>query len=547
MLKIGMGVILFGALVVLIQLNDPPTNSPVIAYQRLSDVSLTTTAEAEWGAKRPESALLLLDYVIENDRADKAKAVTMREQIFQQLATDNSPVSRVRATGWAANSAGGNSFERLAGSTVADAVLYGEISELSRQGALDANPDDLVSDLGKISGMAAVFPPAEATITLAKAARRADAFNGPLTRQYRQLLTPMVAEPKSSMAVEKFKDNFMPLFELAKRCRTWGEFQTILFQADSPDQLKVLTKMVSASPATSKRFSQILTVAAREGRATTAACIDDIMRQGPKRLDALYTSLSKGSAGLRFAIDYPNFQVPAAGRAKTTPPSALDNLQEKYQSMRLQYGALIPAMRYLTIALLCSMLILVIVPGRYLEKLIARPGTDIAPGAMHYFLTALAVGVVLSGLAYLLALTAPAATDAAAVATSTSPGAPGDTTASAASSTDNAILSGIVVIISLVIHAIVWFIVRSKIRVVEDDMEAGNELQLKRLDNLDVYLDLPLFTGLALTVVAFILITLNAGMSRHFAYTSTVVGILSAVSLRIRYVYPLKERLLQPK
>jgi uncharacterized membrane protein len=64
---------------------------------------------------------------------------------------------------------------------------------------------------------------------------------------------------------------------------------------------------------------------------------------------------------------------------------------------------------------------------------------------------------------------------------------------------------------------------------------------------MDVFFDLPLFTGLALTVVAFILITLNAGMSRHFAYTSTVVGILSAVSLRIRYLYPLKERLIQPR
>jgi len=68
---------------------------------------------------------------------------------------------------------------------------------------------------------------------------------------------------------------------------------------------------------------------------------------------------------------------------------------------------------------------------------------------------------------------------------------------------------------------------------------------LKRLENLDVFLDLPLFTGLALTVCAFILITLNAGMSRHFAYTATVVGILSAVSLRIRYQYPLRERLTQ--
>ena len=92
---------------------------------------------------------------------------------------------------------------------------------------------------------------------------------------------------------------------------------------------------------------------------------------------------------------------------------------------------------------------------------------------------------------------------------------------------------------------IVWFFVRGKIRQVEDDERATPLLRLKRLENLDVFLDLPLFTGLALTVFAFILITLDAGMSRHFAYTSTVVGILSAVSLRIWYQYPLKERLIQ--
>ena len=93
----------------------------------------------------------------------------------------------------------------------------------------------------------------------------------------------------------------------------------------------------------------------------------------------------------------------------------------------------------------------------------------------------------------------------------------------------------------------VWFYVRKKIRFVEDDESEAPALRLKRLENLDIFFDLPLYTGLALTVIALILIALNAGMSRLFAYTSTVVGILSAVSLRIRYVFPLKERLIQVK
>ena len=150
------------------------------------------------------------------------------------------------------------------------------------------------------------------------------------------------------------------------------------------------------------------------------------------------------------------------------------------------------------------------------------------------------VGAVLAVLAYLLSI--------AVRPTIEQPPVPGETGVVVTGQTqDSAFLSGTVVLLSLAIHAVVWFFVRGKIRQIEDDDAAPTELRLKRLENLDVFLDLPLFTGLALTVIAFILITLNAGMSRHFAYTSTVVGILSAVSLRIRYQYPLKERLIAGK
>jgi hypothetical protein len=188
--------------------------------------------------------------------------------------------------------------------------------------------------------------------------------------------------------------------------------------------------------------------------------------------------------------------------------------------------------------------VLVVIPGRYLEKLIARPGGPVAaPGALHYLLSALAVGLVLAGLAYLLSLAVHHDIEPPGVASATGEAA----TTTAGERADSAFLSGTVVLLSLAIHAVVWFFVRGKIRLVEDDEGAAAALRLKRLENLEVFLDLPLFTGLGLTVIAFILITLDAGMSRHFAYTSTVVGILSAVSLRIRYVYPLKERLIQVK
>lgn len=541
-LKVCWGAVLLVALVAVVQLADPPTDSPAARFQRLPDVSLKSMTEAEWAAGRTDAALLLLDHIIESDLPEKAQAVEARREIFAKLASENTPMSRLKATGWAAVMSRGNAFENLAGSTVADAALYGEIAELARQGGLEGNQDEFIAALNSIRGIASVFPPAEGAMTLAKAARSAGALNDPLTKQLRQMLGLMQSDPKSALAVEKFKENFMPMFELAKRCRTWGEFQVILQQADSPDQMKVLTKMASASPDAAKRLSQVLAVAAHAERATSLQCLDYILRQGPKGLDALYAAIGKGAAGLKFVVDHPSATPQDLTRVAKSHQSPLDSLQDRYQSLRYRYGAAASAMKYLVIAVLCGLLVLTVVPGRYLEKLIARPGSRIAaPGPVHYLLVALAVGAVLSGLAYLLSMAARPAAEPSSVTATT-----GENAVPVASEQGgSAFLTGTVVLLSLAIHAVVWFYARGKIREVEDDEAAGPALRLKRLENLDIFLDLPLFTGLALTVVAFILITLNAGMSRHFAYTSTVVGILSSVSLRIRYQYPLKERLIQ--
>jgi len=500
------------------------------------------TASAERAAGRSGVALLLLDYVIENDLPDKPQATKLRGEVFTQLSTENTPVSRLKATGWAAVLGGGNSFESLAGSTVADAVLYGDIAQVAREGGFEGYQDEFTGALNSILGMAIVFPPAEGTITLAKAARRTGAINESLLTQLRQMLAPMQADPKSALAVEKFKDNFMPMFELARHCRTWGEFETILRQADSSDQLKVLTKMASGTPAASKRLAQVLAVAARDGRSAAAGCIDLIMRQGSKGLDTLYAAIGKGATGLQFVAQHPELTPRSLGRVAKAHPSVLDTMQEKYQALRYQYGTMVPFVKYLVVAILCGLVVLMVVPGQYLEKLIARPGTTLAaPSPIHFLLSALAVGVVVAALAYLFSLVVrPTMEPSAVTALAGETGAP-----AVGERTDSAFLSGTVVLISLAIHVVVWFFVRGKIRQVEDDERATAKLRLKRLENLDVFLDLPLFTGLALTVFAFILITLDAGMSRHFAYTSTVVGILSAVSLRIWYQYPLKERLIQ--
>src|SRR5439155_23967786 len=84
--------------------------------------------------------------------------------------------------------------------------------------------------------------------------------------------------------------------------------------------------------------------------------------------------------------------------------------------MRSHYGSSVPLLKYLLISILCGLFVLVFVPGQYLEKLIARPGSTLhAPSPIHFLLSALAVGVVLALLAYLLSLAVRPAVEPSAV------------------------------------------------------------------------------------------------------------------------------------
>jgi len=212
-LRFIFGVLLFGALIVVVQFVDSPLGTPAAKYKRLPDASLQQIADADLAAGRSSSALLLLDYAIENDSGQKQKAVDARQRIFAQLASQNTPTSRLKATGWAA-ALGGNSFENLAGTTVADGALYGDIAELARQGGLEGNHDGFISALDGVAGMAGVFPPAEGAITLTKAARVAGAINDPLIVQLTPMLNNMQSDPRSGIAVEKFR-------EISCRCSNW--------------------------------------------------------------------------------------------------------------------------------------------------------------------------------------------------------------------------------------------------------------------------------------------------------------------------------------
>ena len=71
------------------------------------------------------------------------------------------------------------------------------------------------------------------------------------------------------------------------------------------------------------------------------------------------------------------------------------------------------------------------------------------------------------------------------------------------------------------------------------------ELKLKQLENAEIFFDIPLYVGLFGTVSAFLVMTFSPQSSRLIAYSSTLIGIIFSLVLRLSLQYPMKRRLLR--
>jgi len=69
------------------------------------------------------------------------------------------------------------------------------------------------------------------------------------------------------------------------------------------------------------------------------------------------------------------------------------------------------------------------------------------------------------------------------------------------------------------------------------------EMKLKELESAEIFFDIPLYVGLFGTVSAFLVMTFSPQSSRLIAYSSTLIGIIFSLVLRLSLQYPLRRKL----
>lgn len=516
----------------------------------LPEHDLRSMAEEFWSQGQEETAVMVLDYIIDQEMADKASALQRRQEFVKKLEQDQTPIGRLKSAGWGLASGEVKNWESLAGSTVGDLFVYGDLRDLTRELAFENDTDEFAVALSALGLAATLFPPADAAISMVKGLKKAGVLAESVIKQLSKVAKTIDTTSDAGKKIEYLKEALLPFYDLSKHTKTWAGYATLIKHTDSLDQVKAITKIAGYRPGNSKKLSQILSVASTNVANGGKRSLDVILTNGQKGMDSLYAAIRKGPKGLKFIADHPTLATRGlknVGKATIWGRHEWDNFaRDLAVQATLIKASLMAAFTFL----LCWLLTPQYIFQRILPCKTAPASLSGAPAAFSSWpstatrIIASPVGFALGAgfLIFLIILlqSGLGGTAASISATFSEDGgyAPSGNPAS------SPVLSSLMVVLPLGVQLAIWISVRNKL--VDIDQSGDScRLQLKRLENLDTFLDLPLYAGLALTVCSFLIINYNPGVSRLLAYISTVVGIIAAVSLRINIVHPLKERLLK--
>ncbi len=77
-----------------------------------------------------------------------------------------------------------------------------------------------------------------------------------------------------------------------------------------------------------------------------------------------------------------------------------------------------------------------------------------------------------------------------------------------------------------------------------DSSLSSAAIKLKKLQNAGTFMDLPLYIGLFGTVSSFLVITYSPSSGKLIAYSSTLVGIIASMVLRVLVLYPAQNHII---
>ena len=508
---------------VLISLPGQLKSSSNTEFPESEDFNFRIQAEKLWNNGDSEGALILLQTALDFKTDDHAAVTETHNEYLHKIKERNSALGKLKAFGFSFLTGQVNSFEELAGSSVADFFLYGDIRDLGRELIFEDRADPFITSLSAAGLLTSIFPPCDASVSILKSAKKSNILTATLKQQITKSMEPLLKGTKSlsTASLKMALDSLKPVMNLAGKCKTWKQLSLFLKNCNNLKQLKFINKVLEV-PGNSQKLSRILVMLNKFPQSSQAA-LGFIRNYGQKGMDTLYGALRKGPKSLQFLIKNPKKALRAGKNAVKANQLAYNSLETSWLDLKKKYGTLAEILRFGLIGMCIALVFL----------LFKKSGKSVEVSKSSKLNLALIIaGIILSLFLVKQNLSSNAEFENAGLSQTHN-------------SSDNFPAVSSLVLFLVFVAAQAWAFFRIKNELLEISLETKISVKLKMIDNAEFYFDLPIYLGLCGTVFSFVILTFDPSGSRMLAYGTTVSGILLSLYLRGVLLMPLKKELVK--
>lgn len=544
-----------------------PTGEVVFsdALSSLPDADLR--AEAEILAKKGDyiSALNILDYIIEADLPDKIAAEQLKNEYLVIIERKNSlwgkSFSTIKGLLWAKP----DDIYSLVGSMAGDLVVYGDIRDLAREIMFEDDPDEFIILFSSI-GIAATATPLDIGASLIKTAKKIAVLSKPLVNQ---ILVILQGIKNTTAPLAKLEEASLPFYYLWQNSKkSFNTFLPMLRASTDVKQIKLLAQ-IAEKGTNAKKLSEVLTIAPTLGTQFNKQFFDFLTQYGQKGVDILYASMRKGRQGAELLIKHPWLKTSATRKVlfgsekigKLTlkgTPIAIRVFIDKIRDFTRDFPSTFMLIKYVFMAILSIILLLLLGMRPILKSVFTfSKKQNFSQGTIDESATrkklphkksksALAFFylVLLSTIA-LMFMVFDFAYDSYQNNTSNFTTTQGTTQEAGGFAMPSPLVLAMFIIMLVAVYAWCYSLAKKHLESICAEQQSAS-MKLRLIENLDIYFDLPLYVGLGVTILAFIVITLGGiDSARTMAYSATLLGIVCAVWMRLFLLKPQKEFLIK--
>lgn len=523
-----------------------------------------------------ETAIVMSEAGMEIFPEDAPAMASMREAAINNENFKTTPLGQ--AYSFTSGFVTGN-IENLAsgaGSVASDFFLWGDIRDLTKELVFSDDPDLLIIALSGVGIASTVIPTLDGPISLAKTMKKVSALSEPMTKYLINVLERVHKLPPQDMAKE-LKLLLAPMYDLAKAAKSFGQAKLLLKACKDNSAIKFLATLGAKSKKSLQDLGEVLAVIGTKNNALSQKVVEYVVKTGGKGIGALKKGLKKGRRGIELVLKNPHV-VKTASRTTKIFSKFVPNLWKTFakslphiaKAARILLTALSSAFSAWFFALFTRNLFpKKSDPNMKLSAGMAHdgPNSSLSLSPLSNSNTAICLTdenlemayikifsggffekrhlpIYISGVIFVLIIIfmlLPSLPPFAFTASSDA----GNFNVTTNDFTGIDLLIFIMLISFIVFLFLVCSKIKLKLITIYLDKKLDKERKLQLLDNMDIWFDLPLYGGLAMTILAFIVICLTgATNSRYLAYIATFIGIICTTYMRLMYLHNVRREIL---